>query len=325
MDPPATASPGHDRERTRATCGHREIERTYDLMHDDDPESTTAWMASGNCRNYPPAAFFPSDGVGVDRARKICAVPGQHDCLEYALENRIEHGVWGGCSERERRRILKRRRDALVVPTDRVDDGLADRGSSARRLSTAGGAATSAWPAACSSTCGGAYLRAGGVVASSSFVPRPSPSLNSFWALPRFLASFGAATPEEHQDHDEDDDSGLARIRTCPQPIRRRRGECAAGARVRRRWCCGATWARWRRRRGAHARRARPRCRTSRRSAARTRGSAAHHAAAADLLGLPRRRATLGEEQIGVDAQTVGLVVPSIGSTGTALTVMSRW
>ena len=31
-------------------------------------------------------------------------------CLEYALENRIEHGVWGGCSERERRRQLKRRR-----------------------------------------------------------------------------------------------------------------------------------------------------------------------------------------------------------------------
>jgi WhiB family redox-sensing transcriptional regulator len=31
------------------------------------------------------------------------------ECLEYALERRIEHGVWGGTSERERRRILKRR------------------------------------------------------------------------------------------------------------------------------------------------------------------------------------------------------------------------
>jgi len=36
-------------------------------------------------------------------------------CLEYALENRIDHGVWGGCSERERRRILKRRRLAVTV------------------------------------------------------------------------------------------------------------------------------------------------------------------------------------------------------------------
>jgi WhiB family redox-sensing transcriptional regulator len=52
--------------------------------------------------------------VGVDRARKICATCNvTEQCLEYALEQRIEHGVWGGCSERERRRILKRRRVTL--------------------------------------------------------------------------------------------------------------------------------------------------------------------------------------------------------------------
>ena len=77
-----------------------------------DEESPTAWMSLGNCRNYPPAVFFPSDGVGVDRARKICnsGCPVAEQCLEYALEHRIEHGVWGGASERERRRILKRRK-----------------------------------------------------------------------------------------------------------------------------------------------------------------------------------------------------------------------
>jgi WhiB family redox-sensing transcriptional regulator len=49
--------------------------------------------------------------VGVDRARAICkGCPVGTNCLEYALEERIEHGVWGGCSERERRRILKRRK-----------------------------------------------------------------------------------------------------------------------------------------------------------------------------------------------------------------------
>ncbi len=75
-------------------------------------DSATAWMDQGNCRNYPPAIFFPSDGVGVDRARKICnnACPVLDQCLEHALEHRIEHGVWGGASERERRRILKRRK-----------------------------------------------------------------------------------------------------------------------------------------------------------------------------------------------------------------------
>jgi WhiB family redox-sensing transcriptional regulator len=60
---------------------------------------------------YPPTTFFPSDGVGVDKARKICAeCPVKETCLEHALEHRIEHGVWGASSERERRRILKRRR-----------------------------------------------------------------------------------------------------------------------------------------------------------------------------------------------------------------------
>ncbi|HEY1279769.1 MAG TPA: WhiB family transcriptional regulator [Acidimicrobiales bacterium] len=82
-------------------------------MHDD---TDTGWMAEGSCRNHPPAVFFPSDGVGVDRARRICVnCPVTSPCLEYALVNRIDHGVWGGTSERERRRILKRRRLSVSV------------------------------------------------------------------------------------------------------------------------------------------------------------------------------------------------------------------
>lgn len=73
----------------------------------------TEWMSQGNCHHHPPATFFPSDGVGVEIARRICAdCPTKEPCLEYALMQRIDHGVWGGCSERERRRILKRRRVA---------------------------------------------------------------------------------------------------------------------------------------------------------------------------------------------------------------------
>ncbi len=77
---------------------------------------TTEWMALGNCRDRHPSVFFPSDGVGVEIARRICAdCPMKEPCLEYALANRIDHGVWGGCSERERRRILKRRRQAAAA------------------------------------------------------------------------------------------------------------------------------------------------------------------------------------------------------------------
>ncbi len=74
-------------------------------------ETELAWMLTAKCRGVDPGEFFPSDGSGVDRAQKVCATcPVQSECLEYALSARIEHGVWGGASERERRRILRRRR-----------------------------------------------------------------------------------------------------------------------------------------------------------------------------------------------------------------------
>ena len=48
-----------------------------------DDDTATAWMHEGNCRLHPPATFFPSDGVGVDRARKICSsCPVTEPCLE---------------------------------------------------------------------------------------------------------------------------------------------------------------------------------------------------------------------------------------------------
>ena len=76
----------------------------------------TAWMADGKCRELPPETFFPTDGVGVEIARRVCAnCPVKEPCLEYALLHRIEHGVWGGHSERSRRRILRARRDLQVV------------------------------------------------------------------------------------------------------------------------------------------------------------------------------------------------------------------
>lgn len=71
-----------------------------------------AWMHQGRCRGASPTEFFPSDGLGVEAAQRICVTcPVRTECLEYALAHRIEHGVWGGASERERRRILRRRRD----------------------------------------------------------------------------------------------------------------------------------------------------------------------------------------------------------------------
>ena len=76
----------------------------------------TTWMSEGKCREVDPELFFPSDGVGVIRARKICAqCTVSTQCLEYALSNQVEHGVWGGTSERERRRLQRTRRGSAIT------------------------------------------------------------------------------------------------------------------------------------------------------------------------------------------------------------------
>lgn len=73
----------------------------------------TDWRQRATCRSLPVDVFFPTDAVGVEIARSICGgCAVKAACLEYALENREDHGVWGGTSERERRRILKARRQS---------------------------------------------------------------------------------------------------------------------------------------------------------------------------------------------------------------------
>lgn len=68
------------------------------------------WMTRGLCAKQRLEKFFPTDGLGVLIARKVCSsCPVKKSCLDHALKNKINHGIWGGCSERERRRILKQR------------------------------------------------------------------------------------------------------------------------------------------------------------------------------------------------------------------------
>jgi WhiB family redox-sensing transcriptional regulator len=77
-------------------------------------------MVHARCRDQPPALFFPTDGTGVQTARRICATCPVSDArLDYALTRRIDHGVWGGTSERARRRLLSARRALLDERGDR--------------------------------------------------------------------------------------------------------------------------------------------------------------------------------------------------------------
>jgi WhiB family transcriptional regulator, redox-sensing transcriptional regulator len=67
------------------------------------------WTLRAACRGVAPDALFTS-GAAQHRAKSVCrGCPVRTECLADALDNRVEFGVWGGLTERERRSLLRRR------------------------------------------------------------------------------------------------------------------------------------------------------------------------------------------------------------------------
>ena len=72
-------------------------------------DNPLAWQSDSLCAQTDPEAFFPEKGGSTRDAKKICAsCEVRVHCLEYALENDERFGIWGGLSERERRKLRKR-------------------------------------------------------------------------------------------------------------------------------------------------------------------------------------------------------------------------
>ena len=70
-----------------------------------------SWRQNAACRGIDPDVFYPADDDPADDAKAICHVcPVRTPCLEWALSTREKEGVWGGATERERRRIIRQRR-----------------------------------------------------------------------------------------------------------------------------------------------------------------------------------------------------------------------
>jgi WhiB family redox-sensing transcriptional regulator len=72
-------------------------------------EGELGWQARALCAQTDPEAFFPEKGGSTRDAKRVCgACVVRSECLEYALSNDERFGIWGGLSERERRRLRKR-------------------------------------------------------------------------------------------------------------------------------------------------------------------------------------------------------------------------
>ena len=67
------------------------------------------WTIAAGCRGMDPDELFVQ-GAAQNRAKVVCATcPVRTECLADALDNRVEYGVWGGMTERERRALLRKR------------------------------------------------------------------------------------------------------------------------------------------------------------------------------------------------------------------------
>ncbi len=69
------------------------------------------WRKLGACRGLEAGIFYPDDDDDAEQAKSVCdGCDVRVACLEHALMNREKAGVWGGATERERRRIIRQRR-----------------------------------------------------------------------------------------------------------------------------------------------------------------------------------------------------------------------
>jgi WhiB family redox-sensing transcriptional regulator len=69
-----------------------------------------AWQDYANCRGADADLFFPERGASTRKAKAICAAcEVRTQCLDYAISQGEKFGIWGGLSERERRRVRRQR------------------------------------------------------------------------------------------------------------------------------------------------------------------------------------------------------------------------
>ncbi len=74
----------------------------------DEIDETLTWRADALCAQTDPEAFFPEKGGSTREAKRVChACIVRAECLDYALAHDERFGIWGGLSERERRRLKR--------------------------------------------------------------------------------------------------------------------------------------------------------------------------------------------------------------------------
>ena len=82
----------------------------------DSSAGEETWRLNALCAETDPEAFFPEKGGSTREAKRVCiGCDVRAECLEFALAGDERFGIWGGLSERERRRLRLMRRDPITA------------------------------------------------------------------------------------------------------------------------------------------------------------------------------------------------------------------
>ena len=80
-----------------------------DIFAAVDDDGPLGWQERALCAQTDPEAFFPEKGGSTREAKKVCgSCEVRSECLDYALAHDERFGIWGGLSERERRKLKRR-------------------------------------------------------------------------------------------------------------------------------------------------------------------------------------------------------------------------
>ena len=83
---------------------------SFDVGLPPELDEELMWQERALCAQTDPEAFFPEKGGSTRDAKRICTTcEVKAQCLDYALQNDERFGIWGGLSERERRRLRRAR------------------------------------------------------------------------------------------------------------------------------------------------------------------------------------------------------------------------
>ncbi|MSW60826.1 MAG: hypothetical protein F2823_02755, partial [Actinobacteria bacterium] len=95
-----------------------QVQDFIEMVKTQRADPSGRWQERANCLGVDPDLFFPERGASTREAKGVCkGCEVRLECLEYALAHGEKFGIWGGLSERERRRVRRERAMARRLAT----------------------------------------------------------------------------------------------------------------------------------------------------------------------------------------------------------------